>query len=45
VIRQPHGGVIVVSGIEIDEYRDDSGGGFQVGVDGWGDEVNVPLPI
>ncbi|MBR4161286.1 MAG: DUF5119 domain-containing protein [Bacteroidaceae bacterium] len=45
VIRQPHGGVIVVSGIEIDEDRDDSGGGFQVGVDGWGDEVNVPLPI
>lgn len=45
VLRQPHGGVIVVSGIEIDEDRDDSGGGFQVGVDGWGDEVNVPLPI
>lgn len=45
IINQPHGGVIVISGIEIDENRDDSGGGFQVGVDGWGDEINVPLPI
>lgn len=42
--KQPHGGVIIVKGIEIDENKD-SGGGFNVGVDGWGDAIDVPLPI
>lgn len=43
--KQPHGGVIVVSGIEIDENTTVEGGGFDIGVDGWGDAVDVPLPI
>ena len=43
--KQPHGGVIVVSGIEIDENTTTEGGGFNIGVDGWGDAVDVPLPI
>ena len=43
--KQPHGGVIVVSGIEIDPNTTTGGGGFNIGVDGWGDAVDVPLPI
>ena len=43
--KQPHGGVIVVSGIEIDSNTASGGGGFNVDVDGWGDAVDVPLPI
>ena len=43
--KQPHGGVIVVSGIEIDPNISSGGGGFNIGVDGWGDAVDVPLPI
>ena len=45
VMMQPHGGVIVIDGIEIDETIDESGGGFQVDVDDWGNDVDVPLPI
>ncbi|MBO7281409.1 MAG: DUF5119 domain-containing protein, partial [Bacteroidaceae bacterium] len=45
VMMQPHGGVIVIDGIEIDETIDESGGGFQVEVDDWGNDVDVPLPI
>ena len=36
--------VIVIKGIEIDETRDESKG-FIIGVDGWGDVVDVPLPL
>ena len=43
--KQPHGGVIVVSGIEIDPNATAGGGVFNIGVDGWGDAVDVPLPI
>lgn len=42
--KQPHGGVIVVKGIEIEE-KEASSGGFEIGVDGWGDAVDVPLPL
>lgn len=44
MMLQPHGGVIVIQGIEIDETINEEGG-FQVGVDGWGDAVDVPLPL
>lgn len=41
--KQPHGGVIVV---KIDNINEGSaGGGINVGVDGWGDAVDVPLPL
>ena len=39
--KQPHGGVIVIPDINL--YEASSGGGFDVGVDGWGDVVDVPL--
>lgn len=43
---QPHGGVIVVSGIEIDENTaTDGSGAFDVEVDDWGDYEDVPLPL
>lgn len=41
--KQPHGGVIVVQVESIFEGM--SGGGFEIGVEGWGDAVDVPLPI
>ena len=44
VEKQPHGGVIVVKGIVIEEPKA-SGGGFDVGVSDWGDVVDIPLPL
>ena len=44
MLMQPHGGVIIITGIEIDETINEEGG-FQIGVDGWGDPVDVPLPL
>ncbi len=44
MMMQPHGGVIVIHGIEIDEKINEEGG-FQIGVDGWGDAIDVPLPL
>lgn len=41
--KQPHGGVIVVEVESI--FEGITGGGFDIGVDGWGDAVDVPLPI
>ncbi|MBQ8241045.1 MAG: DUF5119 domain-containing protein [Bacteroides sp.] len=38
--KQPHGGVILIQDIQM---NDTTGGGFDVGVDGWGDVVDVPL--
>lgn len=39
--KQPHGGVILIPNIKMT----DSGGGsgFDVGVDGWGEKIDVPL--
>ena len=46
VSRQPHGGVIVVEGIEIPEDVGDAGGGaFDVNVNGWGEYEDVLLPL
>ena len=45
--KQPRGGVIIVDGLEI---TDDEGkqpevgdGGFDVGVEGWGEQIDIPL--
>ena len=46
--KQPHGGVIVVDGIEVEiTHIDDEGGGggFDVGVEGWGEQIDIPLPL
>ena len=43
--NQPRGGVLIVKGIEADIPGVGSGGGFDVGVNDWGDVVVVPLPI
>ena len=39
MVKQPHGGVILIEGIKMN----DSGDGFNVGVNGWGEVVEVPL--
>ena len=44
--NQPHGGVIVVSGIKITEEQGMQGSGaFDVEVDDWGEYEDVPLPL
>lgn len=48
VAQQPHGGVIVVSGIEIEEPKaseDEYQGSFDIGVNGWGDAIDIPLIV
>lgn len=48
VKNQPRGGVIVVSdGLVIadEEGETGSGGGFDVSVEGWGDYIDIPLPL
>lgn len=46
VEKQPHGGVIVVKGIKIEPPKqNEGGGGFDVGVNGWGDVIDVILPL
>jgi len=43
---QPRGGVITVDGIEVsDEDGTEGSGGFDVSVDGWGDYIDIPLPL
>ena len=43
---QPHGGVIEVTGIEIpDSIGQVEGSGFDVEVEGWGEYVDVDLPL
>jgi len=44
VARQPRGGVITVTGIEVpDDAMQGSGSGFDVDVTDWGEEIDVPL--
>lgn len=46
VALQPHGGVIVVKGLEIsDEDGNESGSGFDVSVDGWGEYEDVVIDL
>ena len=46
VQNQPHGGVIVVTGIQIDEKDGTQGtGAFDVDVNGWEDTENIELPL
>lgn len=43
---QPHGGVIVVDGIKIDKSDgDESGSGFDVSIDGWGEYNDVIIDL
>lgn len=46
---QPRGGVIVVDGLEVTEEEgrkpEVGDGGFDVGVEGWGDQIDIPLDI
>lgn len=44
---QPRGGVITVEGIEVSDEDGNSGseGGFDVTVDGWGEWIDIPLPL
>lgn len=43
LLGQPRGGVIQVDGIEIKAPT--GGGGFDVEVEGWGDQIDIPLPL
>lgn len=46
VNAQPRGGVITVDGIEVsDEDGMEGAGAFNPDVDGWGDFIDIPLPI
>lgn len=51
VNRQPRGGVIVVTGLEVTDKESSSvvaggnGGGFDTSVDGWEDDILVEIPI
>lgn len=46
VNAQPRGGVIIVTNIEVsDEDAAGSTGGFDVTVDGWGEWIDIPLPL
>ena len=46
VAGQPRGGVIVVSGISVsDEEGDEGSGSFDVTIDGWGEYVDIELPL
>ena len=43
---QPRGGIILVEDIVVsDEDGAGGGGGFEVDVDGWGDYIDIPLPL
>lgn len=45
--KQPRGGVIRVTGLEVDEEKAHPSydSGFDVNVSGWGDDINITLPI
>ncbi len=45
VKQQPQGGVIVAQGLEITDEEGAVSGGFNVGVDGWGDDEIVEIPF
>jgi hypothetical protein len=46
VEKQPHGGVIVVKGLEITESEGaTSGGAFDVNVSDWGEYEDIEIPL
>lgn len=46
LLKQPRGGVIQVGGIEITDEEGKAGeSGFDIEVEGWGDRIDIPLPI
>lgn len=45
IANQPRGGVIKVSGLRIEDSDSFSDSGFSVEVDGWGDRVDIDLPV
>lgn len=45
IAYQPRGGVITVSGLRIEDGMSASNSGFDVGVDDWGDRVDIDLPV
>ncbi len=46
IVNQPRGGVIRIKGVRVeDEQNIGSGGSFEVEVSGWGDPVNIDLPM
>ena len=46
VQAQPRGGVIQVTDIVVsDEDGQGGNGGFDVSVDGWEDQIDIPLPL
>lgn len=45
ITNQPRGGVITVSGLRIDDGDSFSDSGFNVEIDGWGDRVDIDLPV
>lgn len=50
LVKQPHGGVIIVRGIEVPDEAGESGGvggggGFDVDVDGWGDFEDIEIDM
>lgn len=45
IASQPRGGVIKVSGLRIEDEVSSSSTGFDVDVDGWGERVDIELPV
>ncbi len=43
--KQPRGGVITVKGLRIEEEQGYVSSGFTVDVEGWGDKVEIELPV
>lgn len=43
--RQPRGGVIKVSGLRVEDSDAFTEAGFNVAVDGWGERVDIDLPV
>ena len=45
IVKQPRGGVITVSGLEISDSEAGTGSGFDVTVEGWGEFQDIVLPL
>ncbi len=46
IANQPRGGVVRIQGVRVeDEQNIGDGGGFDVGLSGWGDPVDIELPM